>query len=279
LNTFFDVRKDIEEHLVKAKQAGLQQFKDHSSEEFNQDGSLAMQIFEIALSLVPGAGALAKGFKGVAGAGQKTVKLAEELEKTADAVSRLEKVEKVTEGIGKVVDVPKKIGEAIEKHEKPEETGSRLTFESRAISSLTELDAGNTAARYADKFKAVDFLKTLEHAPANIDLEARISDALGPVPKDQVARLPQMAKEASDQFELGMYKAFYLDTEKAVHLFLKTGFGGVVTGLDDRGIVGLPARVKERFEDPELKAEWMLAVYAHQKVQTWQEALEAKRGM
>ena len=187
--------------LADARDTGFRQFAQATSAEFNQKADVGlMEIFELALTLIPMGGTLKVAFE--------ALKVGEAFPAVARLGERLERVKEVAEAAEGATKGPKAGGELGEKREKAEEGEARFKFQSKTLDSLLDLKTDNTLG-LVDMRRAIE-LSLDKHARDDVDLVSLVMEQLGPIPEKVKETYKPQVMQAAQYFEVDLYKRYYL---------------------------------------------------------------------
>lgn len=238
---FFLAESWVEDLLVTMARDGFQLFKNYSSKEFNQEDSLLLGLFEIALAVIPAAGPLLGAFKELSTA-KRSIQLAERLiEIDKELKEKIEAAEKLKA-------VGKKVGEVVSPES--EAAKGKIEFEISTINSLGDLNTTFVQNRLQTMGQLKARLDTLKNAPTSTNLDYEVRSILGPIPA--ATGLKEAMQHARDQFELRLYRQFYALSGRARRVIIESYGEKLGEYIDD-----VPRKVLERVR--ELNGEWIWA--------------------
>jgi len=249
---FFRRQGEIASLLDLAARGGFEAFRIRTSADYNKSSSLAMVLFEVALSALPAASGLLNVFKELTSGKKRTALLMKIIDTGGDAIraddmiKSLHKAAEHGESAAKVSEEVKLAKEGIEKVKAPHETKeARSTaqekgnFETGAITALTDLAAESMRSRFNNEDAIVAMLELLENTAPTTKLKDLVTGALGPMP--EAASTSDVTK-VSENFEVQLYVDWYVTSGKASRTIISRR-GRVVS--DEFG--GIPEAVVERF--------------------------------
>ena len=232
VRTWFTRQRDLGSLLVDMKDAGFRLYLEFSGQAFNAEDSMAKDMFELALSLVPAAAVLGKTWKTLSTGTEAFAKLVENLEAAAKAVEASESVAKP----GGVVVGAARSGTAVE------EGKARSEFSITVIKSLAELRVDNIQRAWQSEDRIIAALEAHKMAPAALNLLALVSGSFGPIPSAD--GLKEAMEQASVKFELELYLAYFVKGGRAYWIQIGDSAGNVYS----KTLHGVPRGVEERLD-------------------------------
>ncbi|HEU0073160.1 MAG TPA: hypothetical protein VFS30_04045 [Dehalococcoidia bacterium] len=221
IGRYFARQRDIHGLLVSARDMAFENFKIYSGDEYNKKSdSGLLQVFELALSLLPLAGPALKAFKSLRYGNSDLVGLIANMDKIQridKAVKAVETVKDAKEGIEKGVEPVKKLKDLEVSSEGPGSSPT-LQFQLQAISSLMDLSKKEVMNIWNGEDLIYNHLETLKYSNS-VNLEQLVKSQLGELPS--TATLESLVDGVARFFELGLYKAFYCDEKRARRLYVK----------------------------------------------------------
>jgi hypothetical protein len=215
----------VQELEARMSDDGFSLFKSYTHEDPDKTGEVVMAIFFLALAAVPEAAPFLIAFNELKD-GQRAYKLINELSHLAHKLEPLDKVADT--------------GKALKEHAEAQEAKEAAEFELETINDLSQLSVDFVKRRLERMSIASRKLDALRDSASSINLLAEVSSALGPIP--DASGLEDTMRLVRDQFELGLYKHFYVDSGRAYHRYDWPGGWGPY----DKGLQGVPNKVEKR---------------------------------
>jgi hypothetical protein len=251
VETYFRRQGEVASLLDQAARDGFEAFKTRTSAEYNRSSSLAMALFELALSAIPAASGMFGFLKQLTSGQKRTALLMKIIDSGGDAlraddmIKKLHKAAELVESAAKGSEEVKVVKEGVEKAVGPHETTEARSearekgnFQIDASEGLTRISTLSMKDRFDRESVATGILALLENSDSSIDLKT-IAAALGEMP---VAPSPEDVKSVSDEFEINLYVDWYVASGKASHVI--TSRHGHVVSDEFRG---MPDAVLQRF--------------------------------
>ncbi len=205
IDLFFRSQTEIARILMQMKRDGLDAFNKRSSSTYNSDSNTALELFEAALALVPLAAPLYSGFKFITGVSLESEKWKKFLSFGKRAVS-------VSETTEKFKGAAEKVGQVGAKGEEASEEKNRIEFELQTIRTLGQYEARESGTRIMLERSLRYRLLELRNLSPEYDLEREVINFLGPLPPAE--GLEKIAAETAQQFEILLYKDYYIDENR-----------------------------------------------------------------
>jgi hypothetical protein len=225
VTNYFMALSWVEELEAKMCDKAFELFKQYTHEDPDKTGAVIMSLFFLALAAFPEAAPFLIAFNELKD-GQRAYKLIKEL---AHLAEKLEPLEQAAEA-----------GKALKERSEAREAKEAGEFEVDTINDLSQLSIDFVKHRLGQMSMISAKLAALRDSASSINLLAEVSSALGPIPEG--GGLDEIMLRVRDEFELGLYKHFYVESGRAYHLYEYPGGWGPY----DKGLKGVPEKVVKR---------------------------------
>jgi hypothetical protein len=198
--TYFRRRGELENMLAEMRDTAFRKFEEVTSEAFNAESHVGLELLQTVLMAVPEAGPLLKALQGVAGRSRVAVRL----KAATKTVEKIEETVKPIKAGGKPIAEAR---EAVHKGAELEEKREQASETIEVLGSLADLRVEETATRWEDEDTALETLARHQHDPPDRDLLAQVQRQLGPLPRGK--GLKPVADQVEEKFELELFRHHY----------------------------------------------------------------------